>query len=458
MTVRRWFWVFAILAAIGLLAPIRVGDLAGYDDAYYAQVAKDILRTGDWLNVRSNGYQALEHPPLFVWMQAALFTVAGMSDFLAKLPSALCGLGVILLTPWVARKLLGDDLRALLSMFIMAATPYFIKYAARGMTDVPFTFFTLAAIACWLLTEEDPRWYLATGLCTAACLMTRGIVGLGLPAIFAIHAWIARRKVPGTYAAAALLLSFAPLLGWFAELYIVHGERLFIQYKAWLDLKLAGESLPGWRRFTGVPEYLWMLTKSYWPWLPFLAIGLVEVVRGRDRRQNLLTVWAVVMFLMCAAAGSRILRYMLPAYPAFSLFAAIGLAKVVPERFVIKGFQILTPLLGVAVLAIAIRPPVTWHAQEIVPIALAANAAPVDQRVGFFDKGDLRFDEVNQLAWYGDRLFLVIQFPDQLKEALAKRDLRVFILDNVAYQQFVARSMPHQVLARSGSLVCLRLD
>src|SRR3954469_20957437 len=85
---RHTFWILAATAVLLLVAPIRKGDLAGYDDAVYAHIAKAIVRSGDWFNIQSNGYPALEHPPGFVWMQAALFSVFDFSDFLARLPSA----------------------------------------------------------------------------------------------------------------------------------------------------------------------------------------------------------------------------------------------------------------------------------------------------------------------------------------------------------------------------------
>ena len=184
---RRYFLILAILSAILLLAPLRTGDLTGYDDAQYAHIAKDILRTGDWLVLHSNGEPALENPPLIEWMEASLFAAFGFSDALARLPSALCGLGVILLVYWLARKLTGDSQTAVLAMFVMATSLYFLKYTARGMTDVPFTFFVLCAVCAWSLTADDPRWYLAAGACTALAQMTRSMMGLALPAVFVLH-------------------------------------------------------------------------------------------------------------------------------------------------------------------------------------------------------------------------------------------------------------------------------
>ena len=113
---RKYFWILAILSAILLFSPLRTGDLAGYDDAQYAHIAKAIVRTGDWLTLRSNGYPAMENTPLLEWMQASLFKVFGFSDAMARLPSAICGLGTILLVWWLARRLTGNPLAAVLAM------------------------------------------------------------------------------------------------------------------------------------------------------------------------------------------------------------------------------------------------------------------------------------------------------------------------------------------------------
>src|SRR6202050_3047158 len=223
----RLFWILAILSATVVLAPIRKGDLAGYDDARYALVAKHIVQSGHWLEIESNGGPALEHPPLFSWMQAALFVPFGLSDPLAKLPSALRGRGVGLLVAWLARRLTGDPFAGVLAMFVMATSIYFIKYAARAMTDVPFTFFFLCGVCAWSLTEDDPRWYLATGLCTALAMMTRSLMGLALPALFALDLAAKRQRPVWRYAIPSLAIAFVPVAVFYANMIHQYGGWVF---------------------------------------------------------------------------------------------------------------------------------------------------------------------------------------------------------------------------------------
>jgi 4-amino-4-deoxy-L-arabinose transferase-like glycosyltransferase len=458
LNTRRYFWILATLSAILAIAPLRTGDLNGYDDAQYAHMAKDIVRTGDWLVLHSNGEPALENSPLMDWMEAALFTAFGFSDALARLPSALCGLGTILLVYWLARRLTGDRITAVLAMFTIATSLYFLKYMARGMTDVPFTFFVLCAVCAWSMTGDDPRWYLAVGVCTACAQLTRSMMGLALPAIFVLHLIATRRRPPFRYAIPALVLAYLPLAAWYIYLVQLFGAQFWLVHSTWLRNEVFGSLTPAWRRYTGAFEYAWMLLKSYWPWLPAMIAGIAVVVRARDRRLWLLILWAAVIFALCAAARSRVLRYMLPAYPAFSILAALGLKQYVPARWLRGGMRIGASVMAVGVLAAAVFPRTHLQAAEIRPIAKAETAAAAPgERVGFYDDGQPRFDEDNQLQWYGDRFLIRLFSPQELIDALQSRRARVFVLDKGSYRAYVDGKIGNQVLAESGHLICIRL-
>lgn len=458
METRRYFWILAALAAILAIAPLRKGDLTGYDDAQYAHQAKAMLRSGDWIVIQSNGEPALENPPMLEWMEAALFSVFGFSDGLARLPSALCGFGVIVLVYFLALRLTGDPVTSIVAMFVMGTSLYFLKYMARGMTDVPFTFFVLGAMYGWVRAEEDPRWYLAAGAFTAMAQMTRSMMGLAIPAVFVIHMLITRRRPSLRYAIPALLIAYLPLTAWYAYLIYLFGLHFIMVHAAWLRAEVYGGLSPAWRRYTGAFEYAWMLMKSYWPWLPAMVAGTGVVIRGRDRRLWLLLSWVAVVFLLCAAARSRVLRYMLPAYPAFAMLSAVALRRFVAERYLQTGLRLALPLVTVGVLTVAAFPRTHLEAAEVRVIAKAATAATQPgERVAFYDDAQPRFDEDNQLQWYGDRFLVRLLSRPQLLEALRERPVRVFVTDKKAYHTYVEQLTAHQVLAESGHLICFRL-
>jgi 4-amino-4-deoxy-L-arabinose transferase-like glycosyltransferase len=454
----RFFWTLAVLSAILLLAPIRAGDLAGYDDARFALVAKHVVQSGHWLEIESNGGPALEHPPLFSWMEAVLFVPFGLSDALAKLPSALCGLGVILLVAWLGRRLTGDPFTGALAMFVMATSIYFIKYAARAMTDVPFTFFFLTAVCCWVLSEDDPRWVLAAGAFAGLAQLTRALMGVSIPLLFAADMLLNRRRRPWRYIFGGLLAAFLPPIAWYAQWIYRFGAEFFVRHSMYMNQEVTGALSPPWRRYTGAFEYIWMVSKSYWPWLPFTVAGAVAAIRRRDPKIALLIPWVAVIYILCAITKSRVLRYMLPAYPAFAILAALGLTWLIPARYLRTGLRVLIPALAILVLAVAIRPPVIWHAAETRPIAQASTrATPPNEMITFYDDGAPRFDEMNQLLWYGDRYFVAVLEPGKLPGALQNPQTRVFIVDANAYHADVEARVPNEIIARAGHLICFRL-
>ena len=223
-------------------------------------------------------------------------------------------------------------------------------------------------------------------------------------------------------------------------------------------MKSTGRWSPSWRRYTGAFEYLWMVSKSYWPWLPFMIAGLVLAIRRRDRRFMLLAIWIGVVFVLCSITRSRVLRYMLPAYPAFAACAALGLVQLVQERRLRSALHVLVPVLGAVVIGVALFPPVTLHATEIRPIASAATAATSENElVSFYDQGQPRIDEMNQMLWYGDRLIVLLFDRDMLAEALRNPRSRIFVVDKDTYRDYMDSRISNQVVLESGHLVCVRL-
>lgn len=457
MRTRLHFLLLAGAAAILFLSAIRLGDLAGYDDAMYSLQAKGIALNGNWLAPKCRGSVTFEHPPLFVWTQAAFLETFGISDPVAKLPAALSALGVVLLTFWLTRRLLNDALAASVAMFIMLATPYFIKYAGRAMTDVPATFLFVCAVCAWLLADDDPRWYLAAGLFTAMALLVRGLIGFALPLAFATYLLLICRRPQWRYVLPAFVIAIAPLAAWYSyELLEYPGAFLYF-HQGWLQREVYGSLTPAWRRYTGAPEYLWMLAKSYWPWLPAMLAGAIIVIRERRRPLFLLLSWIGAVFILCAAARSRVLRYMLPAYPAFAILAAVALMKWVPRRALDRAMNWAAPMALAAAICIAVLWRPDYHATEIRDIAQAQDKIlAAGTPVGLYDKGDPRYDETNQLEWYGHALPVILLTPQDLDQALQAGTPRVFVLDKTDYRARI-EPLPHDIIAESGRLISVRL-
>ncbi|HEX9596460.1 MAG TPA: glycosyltransferase family 39 protein, partial [Anaerolineales bacterium] len=155
---RTHFLLLSLFSFLILFVPLHRGDLSGYDDALYAHQAKEMIRSGDWWNVRFNGSLNFEYPPMFMWLEAISMSLLGFSDFAAKVPAALAGFGTILLVYFLARELTDEPWTPRLAMLVLVSTQYFMKYSTHAMTDVPFTFFFALAILLYLQGLRAPRY------------------------------------------------------------------------------------------------------------------------------------------------------------------------------------------------------------------------------------------------------------------------------------------------------------
>src|SRR5436305_14293067 len=83
--------LIALFIAAAWLADIGHRVLQHPDEGRYAEIAREMAATGDWVTPRLNGLRYFEKPPLQYWLTAASFAALGVHDWTARLPAALFG-------------------------------------------------------------------------------------------------------------------------------------------------------------------------------------------------------------------------------------------------------------------------------------------------------------------------------------------------------------------------------
>ena len=96
----RFFTKLFFVVLIGFAAYILFKDLGkatleNWDEAWYAEVAKQVIKTKDFIVLRWNGEIFLEKPPMYIWLSVASSYVFGLSEFSVRLVSALSGFAII---------------------------------------------------------------------------------------------------------------------------------------------------------------------------------------------------------------------------------------------------------------------------------------------------------------------------------------------------------------------------
>lgn len=323
-----------LFSVVMMFSKLGGHGLANYDDCFYAQKAKEILATGEWMTMHYNGRPAWENPPFFMWLIALSYRIFGVSEFAAKLPSALFGVGTILLVYWLAKQLF-DSWTAFLSSSVLATTILFTRYARRAMMDVTLSFFvTLALLAVVLALRRDLRWMLLWGICTGISILIKSVLGL-FPLFIGVVFLLVRgrwRLLFHPWSIIAFVLMFAVGGAWYLDQVLKFGEQFLGIHFGWLII---------YRAFT-LEQQAWYdhlsyvrdLLTYYWPWMPFLCVGLWTFGKRIHERDEalLLILWVSSYLVIMSIMLSRVVWYIVPMLPASSMIVGATLNRLLGER------------------------------------------------------------------------------------------------------------------------------
>ena len=308
------------LGAVGLVGP---------DEPRYADVARGMFRSGDYITPRLYGEPWFEKPPLYYWLAASLFSL-GVDEVTARLPSAL--FAILFLGLWLqfARRLFGQQ-TAVLSCVLLASTLGWIGFARAAAMDMLLATTLGAALlllALWFWEQKSVHLWGFYGLLGVATL-AKGFVAVALAGMIAL-AYIANfrqwRTIQKLLWNPAIAMFFAVALPWYLLCYLQNGYPFFEEFIV----------KHHWQRFVsssiGHPQPIWfyvpILAAGIFPWTALLLLPIVEIVRRgfqpilRDRQRAYLFYWVVLPFVFFSFAQNKLPNYLLPILPPLSLWIA----------------------------------------------------------------------------------------------------------------------------------------
>src|SRR5262245_7202735 len=183
-----------IAGAILLFTGLGRADLFNPDEPREAEMAREMLVSGDHVVPRLNGEPFLEKPPLFYWLVLTAYRAAGgPSEAAARVVPAIAGLLCLVVTWSMARRLLGDDAALLAALILLTGFESF-WIARRTLIDMPMTLAILLAIDALhrvVTAERRAPWLVVAGgaAALAAALLFKGVVGAAIPGL-ALLGWL----------------------------------------------------------------------------------------------------------------------------------------------------------------------------------------------------------------------------------------------------------------------------
>jgi 4-amino-4-deoxy-L-arabinose transferase-like glycosyltransferase len=332
----------ALLLALPLLAGL---GRAGFDDpgeGMHAEIAREMLRSGDPFLLTLNGVPYLDKPPLLYWLQALAFALAGPGEGPARLVPALGALVAVGATAWLGARLLGAA-AGLLAGVALLTSPLFLVFARYVRPETLFVAALAGGFALALVgLEERRRGLLSAGLVAfgVAGLAKDPLGALAPLGVLALALALAGRspEIRGMTSARALAVCLALGVGWWlvaeartpgAVWYTVVDNKV---------LNVAGARLyPDEDVPLSAPEFLVVAVLGALPWSFASAVALAHLVSRRtagaraDVPWTALAVWAVGLLALTALSRFRLPHYGLPAYPALALLAARAWREAAPR-------------------------------------------------------------------------------------------------------------------------------
>lgn len=186
-----------LIAALGLLlfvpflGAVRLFD---WDEINFAECAREMIVTGDYLHMQIDFRPFTEKPPLFVWTQVLSMQIFGINEFAARLPNAIIGIITLLVLYHIGRRIRGNEFGLMWPLiYVGTLLPHF--YARSGIIDPLFNLFIFLSV--WQILRgqlEGKARPLQAGLYASLAVMTKGPVGLGLVVLTTLVMWIWQRR------------------------------------------------------------------------------------------------------------------------------------------------------------------------------------------------------------------------------------------------------------------------
>ena len=336
---RHWWLTLSLLCLLLWTPGVLSLPPIDRDESRYAQSSKQMLESLNFIDIRLGTVPRYKKPVGIYWLQSATTAIAGLGDrghiWTYRLPSLFGGLIAVLLCFWVARAFALPEV-SWLGAALMATSVLLTAESTMATTDAVQLACLMGAMGVLLrvyLAARDAaapvpslRLILIGWAAFAAGILIKGpvvpaVCALTVLALIAWDRWEWRwlKALKPLYGLGVTLLIVAP----WAIAIALESHGAFYQQSLGDDFasKIAGgqESHGAWPGY-----YLALVTLSFWPAILFVVPGLGAAIRRHsDPATRFLLVWAGANWLMFELVPTKLPNYVLPAYPALALLAAV---------------------------------------------------------------------------------------------------------------------------------------
>lgn len=292
----------------------------------HAATSKDMVLSGDWTTPTLNREPFFDKPAFHNWLVALAFVVCGFTEFAARLPNAMIGLGCVLVTYLLGRRLYGPG-AAFLGAVVLATAAEFIVLSRTVMHDMSLAFFVTLGLALWFVgysrNATSRGWFLLSYAAFGGAMLAKGPIGVLLPGAVVFLFLLARREL---HFLGRMSLGWGVLIGllvaapWYLAVSLRNPD--FARY-FFIELNFGSFLSEEAHHPEPLHYYLPILLVGFFPWSFFLPAALVRAWqrKGEDTHGGtlFLLLWAGLYLAFFSAAESKLATYILPIFPPLTL-------------------------------------------------------------------------------------------------------------------------------------------
>ena len=349
--------LLVIIYALLWFGTLNYRHLIPSDEGRYAEIAREMLVTSDWITPRYNGYKYFEKPPLQAWATAAAFQVFGIGNWQARLWTALTGFLTILMIGFTGARVFNPR-AGWLAAVVLASSPMWIISGHFNSLDMGLSSFLVAALCSLLLAQTSynknncRNWMWACWIFMALATLSKGVIGVAIPAMVFIaysistwdwKIWTRLRLFSGS------ILFLAITAPWFV--FVAQRNPEFLEF-FFIHEHLQRFTQDDHSRTGPIYYFVPLLLIGLLPWL-LQAPGAIAQAWSERRRQFsagwLLICWFAVIFAFFSMSHSKLPGYIIPVFPALALIIGNRLDRLLghtntmalPWKLQVLGFAIL---------------------------------------------------------------------------------------------------------------------
>ncbi|MCK5355974.1 MAG: glycosyltransferase family 39 protein [Methyloprofundus sp.] len=340
-----WLFIFAvslIFIGLGLREPWPA------DEPRFAQVAREMVETGQWFFPMRGGELYPDKPPVFMWSIAVFYWLTGSIKIAFLLPSAICSVMTTFLVYDLGRRYWSAQV-GWRAAILLLLTIQFTLQAKTAQID--------AMLCCWttlgcygllrhLLSDGNWRWYFIGCFFMGIGVITKG-VGF-LPMLMLIPYVLVRlfqskdQEIQGNWQwGAGVLALLAAIMLWFIPMLLLveySDNPVFEQYRDNILFKQTATRYANpWHHIKPFWYYLVSVIPLFWLpiclMLPWLFKPWAQAVRSADRRIILPLGWIILVLLFFSISPGKRGVYILPALPMLALITAPYLETVLAKKW-----------------------------------------------------------------------------------------------------------------------------